>query len=80
MIICTGTYIPYEFDNKRDCLQYIEERAHGIRKSLRLVEKDNEHLCLRCPLSGDYIDVVGTSEEILWIDRQLTVRSWYREN
>lgn len=78
MTIFTGTYIPYEYESKHDVLKYIESRCHGIKKSLRLVEKDNEHLTVRCPLSGDYLDVVGKQEELEWLNKELSKRNWYR--
>lgn len=79
MTIFTGTYIPYEY-NKFEALAHIESRCHGIKHSLRFVEKDNEHLTVRCPLSGDYLDVVGTVEELEWLHSELTKRKWYRTN
>lgn len=78
MIIFTTTFVAYDFDNMHDCYKYIESRCVGIKNSLRRVEKDNEHLKLRCPLSGDYLNVVGTAEELEWIDNQLSVKRWYR--
>ena len=79
MTIFTGTYIPYELGPK-DTLSYIEERCQGLKKSLRFVEMDNEHLTVRCPLSGDYLDIIGTEEELAWLHTQLTIRKWYRLN
>ena len=78
MTIITDTYIPYEFDNKMDCLKHIENRCHGLKKSLRFVEMDNEHLCVRCPLSGDYLDVVGSVDDLNWLHAELSKRNWYR--
>lgn len=78
MTIFTGTYIPYEYENKYDVLKYIESRCHKIKKSLRFVEKDNEHLTVRCPLSGDYLDITGSQEDIDWLDGELKRRQWYR--
>lgn len=78
MTIFTDTYIPYEFSSRNECLRYIEDRCHRLKKSLRLVEKDNEHLTVRCPLSGDYLDVVGSEDDLKWLDEQLHKRQWYR--
>lgn len=78
MTIFTDTYIPYEFNDKYECYKYIENRCMNIKHSLRLVEKDNEHLRVRCPLSGDYLDIVGIEEEIEWIDMKLRNSQWYR--
>lgn len=79
MTIITETYIPYEF-NRYEALKYIESRALGIKKSIRFIEIDKEsgHLILRCPLSGDYLEIAGSSEEIEWLDNELRIRQWYR--
>ena len=80
MTIFTDTYIPYEFDNKFECLKHIEGRCLNLKKALRFIEIDNEHLRVRCPLSGDYLDIIGKPDEINWIHAELTRREWYRIN
>lgn len=80
MTVITDTYIPYEFSNKYECLKHVESRCHGLKKSLRFVEMDNEHLELRCPLSGDYITITGEPEELIWLHNELAKRKWYRTN
>jgi hypothetical protein len=78
MVVITDTFIPYEFDNKRACIKHIVDRCQGLKKSLRFVEMDNEHLTVRCPLSGDYLEIVGTQEELDWLHAELTKQKWYR--
>lgn len=78
MNIITDTFIPYEYDNKYEVLKHIESRCHGLKKSLRFVEMDNEHLTVRCPLSGDYIEITGSVDELNWLHAELTKRKWYR--
>ena len=78
MTIFTGTFIPYEYENKYDTLKYVESRCHGIKKSLRLIKMDSEHLEVRCPLSGDYLEITGSEEDINWLHAELTKRKWYR--
>lgn len=78
MVILTETFIPYDYPDRHQAFKYITSRCHGIKKSLRFVEKNNEHLMVRCPLSGDYLDIVGTQEEIDWLDNELRNRNWYR--
>lgn len=78
MTIFTDTFIPYVFGTKYETLEYVVGRAQGLKRSLRLIEKDKEHLTIRCPVSGDYIEIVGTESEIRWLHDQLTVRNWYR--
>jgi hypothetical protein len=78
MTVITDTYIPYEFENKIDCLKHVESRCHNLKRSLRFVEMDNEHLTVRCPLSGDYLEIVGTTDELNWLHAELSKRNWYR--
>ena len=78
LTIFTNTTVPYEFKTKEQCMYYIKERAMNIKKSLRFVEMDNEHLTVRCPLSGDYLEITGTVEELDWLHAELSKRGWYR--
>lgn len=78
MTIFTDTFIPYEYKNKFEALKHLEDRCHNIKKSLRFVEMSNEHLKVRCPLSGDYLEITGTTDEINWLHAELTKRRWYR--
>lgn len=78
MLIFSDTFVPYEYPDKKDALAHIESRCHKLKKSLRLIKMDNEHLELRCPLSGDYLEVVGTEQDVNWLHAELTKRNWYR--
>ena len=79
MTIITDTFIPYEYD-RQGCLKYIESRCQGLKKALRLIEKDSEHITVRCPLSGDYLDILGSTDELEWLDSMLTRKLLYRTN
>lgn len=78
MTVFTETYVPYDFKDKRACYNYVSNRALNIKKSLRFVEMDTEHLVVRCPVSGDYLEIVGTQEELDWLHSELTRKGWYR--
>ena len=77
MIIMTNTFIPYELD-KHDTAKYIEDRCLGLKKALRQIEKDTEHLIVRCPVSGDYLAVSGTAQELEWLNKELVMRGLYK--
>lgn len=78
MTIFTGDYTPYEYANRFETFKYVKSRAQALKKSLRLVEKDNEHLTIRCPLSGDYLEITGSKEDLEWLDNELSKGDWYR--
>ena len=78
MLIMTDTFIPYDFNCKEKCLQYVVERCHNIRHSLRLVDMDDEHIRVRCPIVGDYLNIIGSEEDLKWLHNMLIEQSWYR--
>ena len=80
MNIYTDAFICAEYETKQETLKYIEFRCQKLQKSLRRVEKNSEHLIVRCPLSGDYLEVIGTPAELDWLDNELRKRNWYRPN
>lgn len=75
--IHNNTFIPYEFD-KNQAYRYITERCKYVKKSLRFLELTNEHLYVRCPFVGDYLEIVSSPEELQWIHERLTRNGWYR--
>ena len=78
MYIFIDTVVPYEFETKERCYRHVTLRCHDIKRSLRRIEKDKEHLCVRCPLSGDYLEIYGKPAEIEWLDNELNLQDWYR--
>lgn len=77
MIIFTNTYIPYEYD-RTGLLKVVMDKSLGIKRSIRLVEKDTEHLTIRCPVTGEYLDILGTADDIEWLFSQMTNRMLLR--
>lgn len=72
--------MPYEFDNRRDALEYVRDRCQQIKKSLRFIKIESEQLVVRCPLSGDYLVIVGDETNIQWLHNELKRGRWYRES
>lgn len=74
-----GAFHSLEFENVADITQYVEDINVGIHKSVRLIEKNTEHLLIRCSVSGDYLDITtNTSEEIDRLHERLKQRNLYR--
>lgn len=80
MNIYTETFVCAEFETKRETLKYVEFRCQKLLKSLKRIEKNSEHLIVRCPLSGEYLEIVGTPAELDWLDEELKKRNWYKPN
>lgn len=78
MTIFTDAFIPYEFTNKRKAYEYIVSRCAGIKKALKFIEMDNEHLIVKCPLSSEYLEITGNPDELDWVHAELTKNEWYK--
>ncbi len=77
MRIYNDTFIPYEY-NLEDTYKYICDRCKHIKKSLTFLELTKEHLYVRCPLSADYLEIVGEQTELEMLDTLLRTWDWYR--
>lgn len=80
MLIITEDYTPYDFNNWRECTNFIIDKCYGVKRGLSLIEKDKEHLELRCPLTGEYMTVLGSAETIERVHTNLIVQNLYRPN
>ena len=76
--IITNTFIPYTFDDTESCVNYIKGMSFNITYSIRLVEKTPERLIIRCPVSGEYLDIHGSEPAIELLDDELTLQNLYR--
>lgn len=74
-IIYDTVFMPYEFDTVEEAYNHIYQRCiwNGILQTnaLRLVSSNKGHLELRCPVVGDYIDVVGDRTAIAELENML---------
>lgn len=78
MTVFTSSYVPYEFNTKNETLRYITECCYNIKRSLKFVLMDTEHLEVRCPVSGEYLEITGSTEEVAWLHNELVTRNWYK--
>lgn len=76
-IIDKWLFNPIVFLDPEDYVRYIGQRCRD-KHSLRRVQRTKGHLMLKCPLVGDILDVVGTDEDLTWLDDRLKDDGWYR--
>lgn len=76
--IITNTFIPYTFEDINECVKYIKDMSFNILYSIRLIEKTPERLIIRCPVSGEYLDIHGSESAIDWLDDELISQNLYR--
>lgn len=77
MYIFIDATMPYEL-SKEQSLNYVIERCYNTKHSLSFINKTTEHLEVRCPVAGDYLELVGTESEINWIHQKFKQLELYR--
>lgn len=78
LIVLTDAYTPYDFRNWRECVNFLIDKCYGIKRGMTLVEKDKEHLELRCPLTGEYLTVLASEANLEKVHQQLILQNLYR--
>lgn len=79
MKIINEDNIEYEC-NKFQAFKYLKDRCYDLKSSLRFVVKTKGHLMVRCPLTGEYLILNGSNEDIDWLHDQLVKNNWYRKH
>jgi hypothetical protein len=80
ILVIGDTFAPYDFTNWRECVNYLIDKNYGIKRGMSLIQKDKEHLELRCPLTGEYLTVLASPENLEKIHTQLIIQNLYRPN
>ncbi len=78
MTVFNDTFRPIELKNQMSTFNYIVERSMNIRRSIRFIEKEPDHLTIRLPGCGEYLEITGTESEVNWLDEQLRRYDYYR--
>ena len=78
ILIIGDTYTPYDFNNWREACNYLYDKCYGITRAMTLIKKDKEHLEMRCPLTGEYLTVLGSPEDLEHIHRTFILQNLYR--
>ena len=71
-------YIPYEFATIDGAVNFIRQISMGITHGILRIEKDTEHLTVRCPVSGEYLDITSSTKNLDALDRDLYKQHLYK--
>lgn len=78
LLVIGDTFTPYDFLNWRECCNFLIDKCYGMTKAMSLIKKDKEHLEMRCPLTGEYLTVLGSPEDLEHIHRTFILQNLYR--
>lgn len=73
-----GRFMPQEFANKEQCLQWLKDKQLGIKRSITLLGKDVDQLTLRTPITNENVRIFGEPDEIAWLHLQMVREQMYR--
>lgn len=78
LLVIGDTFLPYDFNNWRECMNFLIDKCYGIKRAMTLITRDKEHLELRCPLTGEYLTVLASTENLERIHTQFIIQNLYR--
>lgn len=78
LLVIGDTFLPYNFLNWRECCNFLIDKCYGMTRAMTLITKDKEHLEMRCPLTGEYLTVLGAPEDLERIHRTFILQNLYR--
>lgn len=80
VLVIGDDYAPYDFFNWREACNFIIDKCYGMKRAMKLIQKDKEHLELRCPLTGEYLTVLGDESDLEHIHTTLILHNLYRRD
>lgn len=78
LLVIGDTFSPYDFLTWQECCNFLIDKCYGMKKAMARINKDKEHLELRCPLTGEYLTVLGSTADLERIDRTFILQNLYR--
>lgn len=78
LLVIGDTYQPYDFLDWRTCCNFLIDKCYNMKRAMTLIRKDKEHLEMRCPLTGEYLTVLGSEENLENIHRTFILQNLYR--
>lgn len=78
LLVIGEDYSPYDFIKWQECANFLIEKCYGMKRAMILIEKDKEHLELRCPLTGEYLTVLASEDDLEQIHRVFILQNLYR--
>ena len=78
LLVIGDTFLPYNFLNWRECCNFLIDKCYDMTRAMTLITKDKEHLEMRCPLTGEYLTVLGAPEDLERIHRTFILQNLYR--
>ena len=74
----SDVFLPYEFATVEGAINFIKQLSMGMTHGISKIEKNTEHLTIRCPVSGEYLDITSSEKTLNELDRELFKQHLYK--
>lgn len=78
ILVIGDTFTPYDFRNWQEACNFLIDKCYTMKRAMILMEKNSERLELRCPLTGEYLTVLGSTDDLEHIHRTFILQNLYR--
>lgn len=80
LLVIGDDFSPYDFTNWRECCNFLIDKCYGMKRAMTLIQKDKEHLEMRCPLTGEYLTILACPEDLERVHRTFILQNLYRRD
>lgn len=77
MLADFGRKMPQEFSSKEQCLQWLQNKMLGTKRSITLLSKNDDWLSVRVPITNENINIYGEISEIKWLHLAMVRNQMY---
>lgn len=80
LLVIGDTFLPYDFFSWQECCNFLIDKCFGMKRGMRLLKKDSEHLEMRCPLTGEFLTVLASPEDLERIHTTFILQNLYHRD
>ena len=77
MLADLGRFMPQEFADKEQCLEWLKNKQLGIKRSITLLSKDADWMVVRVPITNEIVKIYGDIDEIKWLHLAMVRNQMY---
>lgn len=72
-----GRFLPQEFADKEQCLNWLKNKQLGNIRSITLLAKAKDYIQVRVPITNEIVTIHGELDEIAWLHLAMVKNNMY---
>ncbi len=77
MLADYGRMLPQVFNDKEQCLKWIQDKMLGTKRSITLLSKADDWIAIRVPITNENVNIHGEVDEIRWLHLAMVRNQMY---